>query len=135
MNKPPPKYPPAIPPRPARSRVDEELLAFIQEQRSVDLIGEVRRIADLFMRHDAEDKERHRELKGEIKGLSLRVGELERKSDKQESRLDDSQRIILYDAIEKKREAEEKVSFLKKHGFGIIASILAIASTVWHFFR
>lgn len=131
-----PKGPPQPRPLiPRSSSIDDELRAYIREQREADIKGSVDRLADLFMRHDAEDKLRQEEIKGDLRGISLRVGALEKRSEKQESEIDDSKSWIIRDLEKKHEHATGQIDFLKKHAFGIIASVIAAVSTLLHLFH
>lgn len=70
--------------------IEAELRDYLRAQREADVKGSLDRLADLFVQHDADDKVRHSELKGDIKGLSLRVGALERSDEKLEKRVEQS---------------------------------------------
>lgn len=78
-----------------RERVDDAVSDKLQTRELI------RDLSDTFLRHDAEDKARHSELlaafeihktsvTGEIRGLSLLVGELEKDQGKIESRVEQS---------------------------------------------
>lgn len=143
MNPPQFPKPPRVPRIPRA--IEEELREYLREQKEADIKGSLDRLADLFMRHDAEDKQRHEELRGDVRGMSLRVGQLERyaertetrlkylegRTDKNERDIDESGRWILRDqdsALTRARERPFKI-------VAVIASLIAILATIFHLIR
>lgn len=73
-----------------KPELEDQLSEYLSHQKSLDLSGSLRRFQDWTLAHDAEDKERHAEIMGSLKGHSLRIGALEKDADKLEDRADQS---------------------------------------------
>jgi hypothetical protein len=81
--------------------IEEELREYLRAQKEADATGAMKRMADWCVKHDTDDKVRHEELSHlvretrselhhEIRGVSLRVGVLEKSGEKLEDRVDQS---------------------------------------------
>ncbi len=57
--------------------LEAQLAEYLTHQKTLDLTGSLRRFQDWTLNHDHEDKERHAEIMGSLKGHSLRIGALE----------------------------------------------------------
>lgn len=120
------------------------LRSFIARSESVDVAGSIlraeetaRKIFEAFSEHEAEDKVRHAELRGDYKGLSLRVGaiekvheKLERDHEKLEDQLENTGRIEIV-------TLKEKVQWRDRGFFGAIGAIflLVLGALLSWFFK
>lgn len=131
------------------TKLEEELLKFLRAQADADVIGKLARIEEaqdrlynLFVRQGEEHKATIAELRGEMRGLSLRISEVERgharldvRATHLEKASDSHADLIIADLEGDKKEAVEQVTFLRRNALGIVATLLAVASTIYHFFR
>lgn len=69
---------------------ERQLLEYLREQKVADVSGAVRSIADWTQQHAKDDAVRHEELRGEMRGHSLRIGALEKNDEKLDDRLEKS---------------------------------------------
>lgn len=72
--------------------LEDKLRGYLEEQKTTDVNGALHKIFNAFTEHEAKDEIRHHELRGDYRGLSLRVGELERDRDKLERTVEDTGR-------------------------------------------
>lgn len=107
---------------PLPKSIEDELREYLRHSQELDLGRTLERICEdqrkFFERlvaHDAEDKERHAELRGDLKGLSLRVGSLEKSDSKLEKDLDDSKRWRIELAEGKGRETSEQLQWIRRN--------------------
>lgn len=87
--------------------IETELRTFLREQREADTAGLLRRIWDQLNQHEKDDERRHAELHGDLRGLSLRVGALEKDNAKFEDKLEDTGKIQI-DKLQKEIEKRDK---------------------------
>ncbi len=73
-----------------KDETEKELLTYLHEQRVVDISGSLRTIVNQMQLHEHKDDLRHEEVKGICRGLSLRVGEVEKDTEKVDERLEKS---------------------------------------------
>jgi hypothetical protein len=69
---------------------ERKLLAYLHEQRTADVAGTLKTIANWTTTHESKDDLRHEELRGEMRGHSLRIGSLEKADDEQDDKLNQS---------------------------------------------
>jgi len=69
---------------------ERQLLEYLHEQRTSDISGTLKTIVNWTTSHEAKDDVRHQELVGDLRGLSLRVGAVEKDLDRTDDRLDQS---------------------------------------------
>lgn len=107
--------------------IETELREYLRSQREADAVGTQRRLADWAIQHDADDKIRHTELLGEVRnvatelrgdfrGLSLRVGRLEKSDEKLEDRIDRSGSWDLEAAQAQAKIANDSHNWWKRQG-------------------
>lgn len=100
------------------------LREFLAEQRQADIKGTLDRLADLYIQHDADDKVRHAELQGDIRGLSIRVGRLEKNDEKLEADVEKSGSWH----IESLKEQRENAQFWNRHWPSIVSAVVAVVA-------
>lgn len=136
--------------------IEEEIIKFLRAQAEADVKGAVGRIEDnqerlynLFAKQEEEHKQEFLALHGEIRGVSMRVGALERgkealdertrhleaRNSKHEEDIDESHRWIIGDLDRKVKKAEGTFSAIKdpRNIVAIIAGLWAAATTLYHF--
>ncbi len=69
---------------------EKQLLEYLREQRVADVAGTMRTIANWTTTHEAKDDVRHEEIKGALRGHSLRITALEKNDDRIDDRLERS---------------------------------------------
>lgn len=69
---------------------EQKILAYLHEQREQDIGTTLKHIANWTTAHEAKDDVRHAELRGDMKGHSLRIGALEAADAAQDDKLDRS---------------------------------------------
>ena len=106
------------------------LRAYLEDQRKADLGTAVKHLADWGTRHDADDKVRHTELLGEIRGLSLRVGALERNDDKIEDRLERSGSWDREALQAQALTARDDANWWKRNWLSMVATVVAIVGAI-----
>lgn len=118
--------------------IERELRDYLRAQKESDAIGTQKRLADWAIQHDADDKVRHTEvlgevrsmaseLRGDIRGLSLRVGKLEKSDEKLEDKLEQSgswEREALQAQVHK---AHESGTWMKRQGLAWLIGGLGAA--------
>ncbi len=70
--------------------VEGELMRFLQAQKIADVAGTLKTIADWTLVHEKDDALRHAEIRGELRGYSLRIGALEKNDEKIDKELEKS---------------------------------------------
>lgn len=122
---------------PVPKDIEEELREFMREQREAEVGATLRHLTDTITAHDADDKVRHVELQGEIRGLSLRVGALE-KNDEQLAKRDEKLEERLEKSGSWDREAlqaqaitaRDDANWWKRNWLSMLATIVAIGSAI-----
>lgn len=69
---------------------EEELLDLLREQRSADISGTLLKLMNWTQEHAHDNAIKHEEIRGALRGHSLRIGALEKNDDRIGSRLDQS---------------------------------------------
>lgn len=128
------RLPPTPPPRPKtrEAALDQELRDFLRDQREADIKGTLQRLTDMVMQNRADDLAWRQEIKGDLRGHSLRIGALERRAERHEDRLDSSASWIIEDVSQKRRGAEEKLQWLRRNAVTIVLGVIAAVSSLWH---
>lgn len=90
--------------------VEKELLEFLRTQREADIAGTLKRVANSQLALEVKSAERHSENQGAIRGLSLRVGELEKDRDKIEGKLDSTGSWQLEDLRERSKYSSRLIA-------------------------
>lgn len=104
--------------------VELQLLTFLREQREADIVGTLKHLTNNLSVMSVSMAEFRAETHGQIRGLSLRVGELERDRDKVEKSLGESGQWNLQ-ALEEKHNWSNRFIITTLVGVGI-----AVASGV-----
>jgi hypothetical protein len=73
-----------------KDETENQLLAYLHEQRVADVAGTIKHIANWTTSHEAKDDVRHEEIKGALRGHSLRLGALEKNDEKIDDALEKS---------------------------------------------
>lgn len=125
-----------------KPEIDDLVREFIEEQRRADAIGTQKRLADWAIQHDADDKVRHSEmlaevrnvtseLRGDVRGLSLRVGVLERSDEKLEDKIERSGSWDIEALQAQAHQARESHTWLRRQGLmWFVGGLAAIATMV-----
>ena len=108
-----------------------ELKRFLDEQKISDTIGEVRRLADIILRQEAEHRVEIGAIRGDLRGLSLRVGALEKTYERAAGDIDDSRRWIIKDLEKRATSSEESIAWVRRNALSVIASVVAIVLGIW----
>jgi hypothetical protein len=112
--------------------IEEEIREYLREHKALDLRSTLekisedqRRLFEKYMSHDAEDRERHAETMGDLKGISLRVLKLE-EADKELSKdIDDSRRWHI-ESLEKGGERQhQQLTWIRQNWFLVAGGALA----------
>lgn len=110
---------------------DEELkrllIANIAAQKESDISGTLRHIADNSAEHEVKDEGRHQEVLGVLKGHSLRIGAVERITDKLEDKWDATGSHQMMDARERSAWASR---FIITSLVGIAIAVMSAVATV-----
>ncbi len=69
---------------------ERELLDYLRASQKHDVGKTLQRIADWTIEHSKEDAVRHEEIRGTLRGHSLRIGALEKNDDKIDTRFEQS---------------------------------------------
>ncbi len=69
---------------------EKQLLEYLHAQRVADVAGTMRTIANWTTTHEAKDDVRHEEIKGALRGHSLRINALEKNDEKHDDKLEQS---------------------------------------------
>lgn len=75
---------PPTPPRPSPAPsgiakdLEEDLRAYLRDAREANVAHRLSQLLEAYQEHDKMDVKRHEELVGEMRGHSLRIGELEK---------------------------------------------------------
>jgi hypothetical protein len=105
---------------------EKQLLTFLHEQRTSDISGTLKTIVNWTTSHEAKDDIRHEELRGDIRGHSLRIGVLEKTDEKHEERLDQSGSWQV-DAVKARAMlAEANASSWRTHAVTIIVGLVML---------
>jgi hypothetical protein len=94
---------------------------YVEDQRRQNIAGTVQKIFDKFVEHEAKDDARHEEMRGEIRGLSLRVGDLEKDHGK-------AGKLSLRVGAIEKQEVEKLRDTATWWKRTIVGSVLAVAT-------
>ncbi len=73
-----------------RPEVEQELIDFLREQRVADVSGTLVKLMNWTQEHARENAVNHEEIKGTLRGHSLRLGALEKNDDRIDTRLEQS---------------------------------------------
>ena len=115
---------------PMKDDTEKLLRDFLDAQQKADVGSALRHLADTVTRHDADDKTRHAELLGELKGHSLRIGALEKNDDKLEDRMERSgswdREAIQAQAL----VARDDANWWKRNWISMVAALVAIGSAI-----
>ena len=140
---------------PTQERLLEE---FLRSQQAADIVGKlerldeaVQRIGDMYLRLESDRAHDVELLRGDIRGVSLRVGELEKghaalnartahlekRDDHHEKALETSQSWILGDLEKKKTKAEGFLDNVKdpRTIVAVVSAIAAAVSWAWHLYH
>lgn len=108
--------------------IEEMLRAFLEEQRSADISGSLRRIWDQLNHHEKEDERRHAEIHGDVRGLSIRVGRLEHADEKIEEKLEKSGSWDREALIAEAKEHKENANWFSREGWkwvlGVVGAVV-----------
>ncbi len=107
------------------------LMDYIRDQRTADIAGALRKIFDQFHEHESKDEVRHVEVLGELRGHSLRIGALERESNKLEDKLDQSGSWQLADLQERSKHTSRFiVNMLVMVGIALASGAISVVVTL-----
>ncbi len=129
--------------------LEEELLRFLRTQAESDVDGKLEaiegsldRLYNLFLKQQEEHKASMLALQGELRGMSLRLSQVEREQATLDERtkllmvaVNDHGRNITDSLVDARERATDEVTFMKRNWLAVVATCVAIASTVYGFFR
>jgi hypothetical protein len=120
-----------------KPEVERELLDYLKASKEADIGNTLRRLADWTQEHSAEDKVRHAEIMGQLRGHSLRIGELERATEKSGSWQAEAEQARLIEARQHAQALEGRIKFWKDKLIAAGAAILMLVAgtLVGHFFK
>lgn len=116
---------------------ERQLLEYLHEQRVSDVAGTMRTIANWTTSHEAKDDLRHEELKGVLRGHSLRIGSLEKNDEKIDDRLDQSGSWQVEAVKARALSAEASSTWWKEKAITVIVGLvmLLLGGVVSFFFK
>lgn len=115
--------------------IEDELRDYLRAQRDADIVGTLRHITNQLNQHEKDDERRHGDLHGEIRGLSLRVGALERSDEKIEDRLEKSgswEREALQAQLASKRD---DLNWIRRNWLSVTIAFAALLASVVGLFK
>jgi predicted nuclease with TOPRIM domain len=137
---------------------EKALSDFLKWAQAADFAGKLERLDesmgrlyDLFLRENEERRKDLGELRGDIRGVSLRVGELEKEAvrlgeraknlekrdEAHDKALETSQSWFIGDLDGRKAKAEKTLALVKdpRTIVAVISALVAAASWLWHIFH
>ena len=102
------------------------LLEYLQAARESDIAGTLKHVANWTTSHEAKDDLRHEEIKGALRGHSLRIGTLEKNDDKIDERLDQSGSWQVEAVKARAIMAEESSKWWKEKAITVIVGLVML---------
>lgn len=122
--------------------VERELIHFLAEQRAADFRGEFRkvgesvdRLRDLMLEHAAEDREHFAELRGDDRGLSLRVGALEKSGEKLEDKVEESDRWNIEELQKQTEQHRESAEWMRRNWLPLAVGVVCLSLQLFALIR
>lgn len=115
--------------------VDKLLFEFLVEQKKADLLGTVQRIADRQLEFEGEVRGIVAELRGEIRGLSIRVGKLEQADEKLEKKVEQSGSWDREALIAQHATTRDDLNWWRRNWLVIAIALASLATSIASFFK
>lgn len=105
---------------------EAKLLEYLDEAKKSDVMGTLRTIASAQITHESKDEVRHEEIKGELRGHSLRIGSLEKDIDKTENKLEQSGSWQLEAERSKAIVSDKEATWWKEKAITVIVGLVML---------